>query len=180
MKLCRREVEKAIGPMLKYGYALCRDSDLACDLVQDSVVKALSAKNLPTRDESYRPWLFSILRNVFMDHLRSKKRLHEFAQLTHADDLENLSGQNIEESLINRMTVQAGLDRLSGQHRELLVLIDVSGFSYIEAAKLLDVPMGTVMSRLARARQRLRHEISTENLYSLETAQMSPRRNRAR
>jgi len=180
MKLCRREVEKTIGPMLKYGYALCRDSDLACDLVQDSVVKALSAQNLPTRDESYRPWLFSILRNVFMDHLRRKKRLHEFTQLTHAEDLENMTGRNMEESLINRMTVQAGLDRLSGQHREVLVLIDVSGFSYIEAAKLMDVPVGTVMSRLARARQRLRQEISTENMYSLDAVRTTTKRKQAR
>ena len=47
-----------MGAMLKYAYALSRDSDLACDLVQDSVVKALSARDLPARDDSYRPWLF--------------------------------------------------------------------------------------------------------------------------
>jgi len=171
MKICRREIETAMAPMLKYAYALCRDSDLACDLVQDSVVKALSARNLPKRGESYRPWLFSILRNVFFDDLRRKKRLFEYKEDVAEDPLEIRPETRVDESLINRITVRSGLGRLSGPHREILVLIDVAGFSYGETAALLSIPIGTVMSRLNRARQNLRREISSDNLHTLEGLQ---------
>lgn len=173
MQICRGEVEKAVGPMLKYAYALSRDSDLACDLVQDSVVKALSARNLPSAGHPYRPWLFSILRNVFLDHLRRKKRLSDYTQMLSQEELAATPEPRMEESLINRLTVRRGLDRLSMPHREILVLIDVAGFSYGEAADLLKVPVGTVMSRLSRARQSLRQEISSENLHTLDEVRVA-------
>lgn len=169
MKVCRREIEKSMGVMLKYAYALSRDSDLACDLVQDSIVKALSARDLPKRHESYQPWLFSILRNVFFDQLRRRRRQNDYVRDTVEQDLRDSPEQRIEESLINRITVRAGLDRLSDAHREILVLVDIAGFSYGEVANLLGVPRGTVMSRLSRARHSLRQEISTENLHMLES-----------
>ncbi len=165
--------------MLKYAFALCRDSDLSCDLVQDSIVKALSARNLPDRGESYRPWLFSILRNVFFDHLRRRRRLSEYLADAGADDLDTCADIPVEQSLINRLTVRTGMARLSGQHREILVLIDVAGFTYDEAAELLDIPSGTVMSRLSRARQRLRQEISSDNLHTLDGMQMAQERKAA-
>ncbi len=168
MRICRREVEKAMPPMLKYAYALCRDPDLACDLVQDSMVKALSAANLPQHGQSYKPWLFSILRNVFFDYLRRKKRLSELKEYVSHEELAAQLMPLLEESLINRITVRTGLGRLAGAQREILVLIDIAGFSYGEAAALLQIPPGTVMSRLSRARQSLRQEIASDNLHSLE------------
>ena len=165
-----------MGAMLKYAFALSRDSDIACDLVQDSIVKALSARDLPARNASYRPWLFSILRNVFFDHLRRNRRLSDYQRELAEEDLRDAPEVRVEESLINRITVRAGLDRLSAAHREILVLVDIAGFSYGEAASLLAVPQGTVMSRLSRARSRLRAEISTENLHMLDSIARGERR----
>jgi RNA polymerase sigma-70 factor (ECF subfamily) len=179
MKICRREIEKTVGPMLKYSFALCRDSDLACDLVQDSIVKALSARNLPERDESCKSWLFSILRNVFFDHLRRTRRWAQYHDDAPPDEIDCGTVIPVEQSLINRLTVRSGLARLSGQHREILVLIDVAGFSYGEAAELLGIPPGTVMSRLSRARQRLRQEISSDNLHTLDGMQIIQERKAA-
>ena len=179
MKLCRREVEKAMRPLLKYAYALCRDSDLACDLVQDSVVKALSTEARPDEDKPYLPWLFSILRNVFFDHLRKNRRLNEFEHLAYDGEIDALASPKLDESLINRMTVRCALERVSPAHRELLVLIDVIGFSYKEAAELLGIPEGTIMSRLSRARAQLRNEISVENLHSLDQMRVSKGRKKA-
>lgn len=152
-----------MGAMLKYAYALSGDSDLACDLVQDSVVKALSARALPTQHDSYRPWLFQILRNVFFDHLRRKKRLTAYQTEIAQGDIQTGPEHRAQESLVDRMTVRAGLGRLTGPHREILVLVDIAGFSYDEVAAILDVPRGTVMSRLSRARHCLRQEITAEN-----------------
>lgn len=130
---------------------------------------------MPTRSAGhpYRPWLFSILRNVFLDHLRRKKRLSDYTQMLSQEELAATPEPRMEESLINRLTVRRGLDRLSMPHREILVLIDVAGFSYGEAADLLEVPVGTVMSRLSRARQSLRQEISSENLHTLDEVRVA-------
>jgi len=148
--------------MLKYAYALSRDSDLACDLVQDSVVKALSARALPAQHESYRPWLFQILRNVFFDHLRRKKRLTAYTSEMAHDDAQTVPEYRTQDVMVDGMTVRAGLDRLSGPHREILLLVDVAGFSYDEVAAILEVRRGTVMSRLSRARHSLRQEVTIE------------------
>ena len=163
MAICRREVEKAMGPLLKYAYSLCRDSDLACDLVQESVVKALSASVRPKKQQSYLSWLFSILRNVFFDHLRHVRRLQEVEQPACDGEIDLMGNpKRVDECLYKRMSVHSGFNRLSSCHQDLLVLIDVMGFTYQETSEIMGVPVGTVMSRLSRARRQLRRELSTQ------------------
>lgn len=161
MIVCRQEVEKAMGSMLKYAYVLCHDSDLACDLVQESVVKALSASQRPASEASYPSWLISILRNVFFDYLRRTNRACEVLQPADSTDIETVpTSGRADDDLLDRMAVRAGLNRISPAHRHLLVLVDVVGFSYRETAEILGVPVGTVMSRLSRARQQLRQQMA--------------------
>jgi len=172
MAVCRREIEKALKPMLKYAYVLTNDSDRSCDLVQDCVVKALSTSCLPERFESYRPWLFSILRNCHIDELRKNRRRLQAMEETEGETGIYTLPVHMEETLINRLTVRGAIQRLPGPYREILALVDVAGFSYCEVADLLDIPAGTVMSRLSRARANLAREIDPGNVHAL------PRRNR--
>ncbi len=176
MAICRREIERALTPLLKYAHALCRNGDLARELVQDTVVKALSTDNRPDNAEAFRPWLFAILRNAHIDHLRRHRRHAD--QHQDVDDIDALPaapGPNVQDTVINRLSVQAALMRLPEPHRDILALVDLAGFSYVEASMTLGIPKGTVMSRLSRARRAMLIEISGGNVHSLETARNSKR-----
>lgn len=146
-----------------YGYALhlAAKPDDARDLVQTCAMKALCAKSVPCDAAAYRTWLFRILRNTWIDECRRRAR-----QPVSWDALERDGGtagndtwhpdvSSVEKRLFNRLAVREGLARIAPDHREVLLLVDLAGFSYKEAAELLEVPIGTVMSRVSRARQRL-------------------------
>lgn len=149
-----------------YGYArsLSGDGPDAHDLVQETALKALRAATVPRDEPAYRAWLFVILRNAWQDQLRRRKRRMEVEEP--GDNFERIGGAtwSHDHSLISTLTVRLSLDQLEAQHREILGLIDVSGFSYAEAAEILDIPLGTVMSRIARARARLLRQIEAGNV----------------
>lgn len=154
-----------MGRLFGYALSLSSDRDLALELVQDCMVKALAARETPAPEAAYRAWLFRILRNAAIDRLRNGATA--VLNLDEEPDLADPVSVRIEESLINRLTVRSGMARLSGAHRDIIALIDIAGFSYAEAAGLLDVPLGTVMSRLSRARHALLEAISDHNVHSL-------------
>jgi len=143
------------------------------------VVKALSADNKPANVASYKAWLFAILRNTFFDRIRQQKRHLAYLDEAAADELQGLRPSSVEDSLINRITVRSGMEQLSDPHREIISLIDLAGFSYAEAAELLAMPVGTVMSRLNRARQSLLEKISASDVHVLDTS-LQARRKSAR
>jgi RNA polymerase sigma-70 factor (ECF subfamily) len=156
---CR--VEEHLDRLYAYALHLAGAPDDARDLVQASALKALGAKNVPDDALAYRTWLFRILRNTWIDECRRRAR-----QPTSWDALEQdgtASGNDawhpdvssIEKRLFNRLAVREGLARIAPDHREVLVLVDMAGFTYKEVAELLEVPIGTVMSRVSRARKRL-------------------------
>lgn len=158
-------LEAYLGRLFGYAFSLTNDRDLALELIQDCMVKALAARAAPADEAAYRAWLFRILRNAAID------RWHNGAPATLSledePDIADPASLRVEESLINRLTVRAGLSCLSGAHREIIALVDMAGFSYAEAAALLEVPVGTVMSRVSRARRALLAAISEHNVYSL-------------
>lgn len=139
-----------------YGYALAltRDSELAADLLQDSVVRAMSSRRIPNDERAFRTWLFTILRNRWIDQVRAGQRRSE----VHAD-LEHADGEGpvtvSEDSVVNRILVRQAFFKLSKDHRDVLAVVDIGGFSYEEASAILNVPRGTVMSRVSRARAAL-------------------------
>lgn len=146
-----------------YGYALhlSGNADDARDLVQTCALKALAAHSVPDDASAQRTWLFRILRNAWIDECR-RRRLHPAACAGLSGDAESQGNEvappdvfNLERRLFNRLAVNEALARISADHREILLLIDLAGFSYQETAKLLEIPVGTVMSRLSRARQRI-------------------------
>lgn len=158
-------LEPYLGRLFGYALSLSNDRDLALELMQDCMVKALAARQAPGDEAAYRAWLFRILRNAAIDRIRNGAPAP--LSLDEGPDVADPASLRVEESLINQLTVRAGMTCLSGAHREIIALVDIAGFSYAEAAALLQVPVGTVMSRVSRARRALLAAISEHNVHSL-------------
>ncbi len=103
------------------------------------------------------------MRNLFIDSLRRRSRAPETLADSDPKDGAN-EAWHCERALISGITVRMGLRRLSPGHRDIIALVDIAGLSYAETATLLGVPLGTVMSRLSRARRMLLAHISAENV----------------
>lgn len=146
-------LEQHIPALRRYAYALLRDSDAADDLVQDCLERAISRWYLRRADGELRAWLFTILRNLYISAYRRRKRRGVGAAI---DEALSLGVPPEQESGLEARDALAALDQLPEEQKSLLLLIGVEDVSYAEAAKILGVPMGTVMSRLSRARERLR------------------------
>lgn len=158
-----------MGRLSNYARCLTGNRDTARDLVQSCAVKVLSAKNIPIDEPAYRAWLFKILRNIFLDSLRKKATEQNILRdLTNNSVLEGNNEEElcvyIEQRNIDILSVREGLEKLKASQREMLVLIDMAGFSYREVAEMLQVPIGTVMSRLSRSRKALLREINGVNV----------------
>ncbi len=141
-----------------YGYAfsLTRQRERACDLVQSCIVRVLSAKRVPEDEPAYRAWLFRILRNLYRDELRKERTgpvSLEQQVLDGRDEFLEPLAMTHDDHLFDELVIDEVLDTLSREHCEILILIDMLGYSYREAAELLNVPVGTVMSRISRARR---------------------------
>ncbi len=150
-----------------FGYAcvLCQDTPSAEDLYQETLLRAMSARSAPADQTAYGVWVFRIMRNLWIDGLRAKGRLPEFDDVTEIDDIAEGSGDDL---VVNALAVRQAFQTLSKAHRDILALVDICGFSYAEAAELLQVPPGTIMSRVSRARNALTHKMREEvNIISL-------------
>jgi RNA polymerase sigma-70 factor, ECF subfamily len=147
-----------------YGYAmvLTRNHAEAQDLVQEAYVRAMPAMNRLRSDSNVKGWFFKILRNAWLNHLRKRRTAPEIAW----SDVEDGSVTDIAEpskdsyyafvSKMEREQVQAAIQALAPTFREIILLREFEELSYAEIAGLLHCPVGTVMSRLARARSKLR------------------------
>lgn len=146
-------LEPVIPALRRYARALVGDADAADDLVQDCLERALSRWWLRRAGEDPKPWLFAILRNLHIDDLRRRRRRGVSIEL---DDGNAPSTPGDQENGLGVRDALAALDLLPEDQKSLLLLVGVEDLSYEEAAKVLGVPVGTVMSRLARGRRRLR------------------------
>lgn len=145
-----------------FGYACALSPDIASaeDLYQDAVLRAMSARKVPEDPAAFRVWLFRLLRNLWIDRLRASGRLPD---LTQEDMLDAASEQTPEDTVVNRLAVRQAFMTLSKPHRDVLALVDIAGFSYAEAAEILDTPNGTIMSRISRARNILAQRLSEDD-----------------
>lgn len=146
-------LEPQIPGLRRYAWALLRDDEAADDLVQDTLERAISRWH-QRRDGDLRAWLFAIQRNLFINALRQRKvrgtRVGEEA-------LNDVQAPDMSpEGHAGLRDVLRGLDALPEEQRSILLLVGVEDLSYEQAAQVLDIPLGTVMSRLSRARARLR------------------------
>lgn len=144
---------------------LAGDADAARDLLQQCALQSLASANPPRSEQAVRPWLFRILRNLWIDQHRRDLVRREEAQPALAEQ----ERWHYDDRLIAELTVQKGLARIDPMHREIIRLVDLFGFRYAEVADILDIPLGTVMSRLSRARLALLDAIGG-NVRSLESA----------
>ena len=151
------EIEAQIPALRRYAYALTRDTETADDLVQDCLERALSRWRLHRTGGDLRAWLFAILRNLFIDRYRAARRRGETAELNESA----AALPPMQDAMLGVGDILAALDRLPEEQRSLLLLVGVEDLSYDEAAKVLGVPIGTIMSRLSRARERLRKVLET-------------------
>ena len=144
-------------------YRLLGDSELAADATQDAFIKAY--KGLSSfKGGAFKPWLLRIVTNTCYDYLRAAKRKptnsldDELAKGGHNPRFRDRSegpGRYVERKELNQI-IQWSINQLNENHRAVIVLIDVQGLSYEEAAAVLGVSLGTIKSRLSRARTRLR------------------------
>src|SRR3954468_23315674 len=148
-------LEEQIPALRRYAFALVRDPDAADDLVQDCLERALSRWYLRRAEGDLRAWLFTILRNLYINAYRARQRRGVGATLdeTHSSIAPIAPEQ---EAGLQARDVLAAIDQLPEEQKSLLLLIGVEDLSYEQAARVLAIPIGTVMSRLSRARQRLR------------------------
>ena len=151
-------LEPLIPALRRYAYALVRDHDAADDLVQDTLERALSRWTLRRSDGDLRAWLFTIQRNLHISSLRQDRRRGPHVEL---DESTTPSTAAPQESGVEVQDMLAALDQLPEEQKSLLLLVGVEDFSYDDAARIMGVPTGTVMSRLSRGRQRLRALLET-------------------
>jgi RNA polymerase sigma-70 factor, ECF subfamily len=145
-------IASEIPRLRRYARALSGSETEADDLVQETLTRALSHLDHWREGDSPRKWLFSILHNHFIDQVRRTARRPHHVSI----DAGDVTPVDIGEDPGTRRDLDQGLQALSVDQRQILLLVGLEGMSYAEAAQLLDVPIGTVMSRLARARERLR------------------------
>ena len=147
------EIESCIPALRRYAHALLRNRDEAEDLVQDCLERALARRNHWRGDGPVRAWLFRILLNRFRDDRRSAATRAHLVLLDDTADLKQSGGQ---EAHLDLREVHAAIGRLPHDQRAALLLVALEGMSLAEAARVLEIPEGTLASRLARARLALR------------------------
>jgi RNA polymerase sigma-70 factor (ECF subfamily) len=153
-----------------YGVAMriCRNPDMAKDLVQETLLRAMVAWASFQPGSNLRAWLFRILTNAFINGYRKRRRHQRFATERPGDALNALYGRDqdrtddLEEVVLEGELcdeVKSALDRLGPEYRDVVERADLRGEKYKDIADALDLPIGTVMSRLFRARRALEVEL---------------------
>ena len=147
-----RLFEDQIPRLRRYARALTGDRNAADDLEQDTLERALSRFHLWRQGSDLRAWLFTIMHNIYVNQTRSRVRHpHEALDESAAEELHAR-----EPDWAELRDIDDALARLPNEQRAVLLLVGLEQFTYEEAARVLDIPLGTVMSRLSRGRERLR------------------------
>jgi RNA polymerase sigma-70 factor (ECF subfamily) len=148
------QIEEHIPRLRRYARALTGDSARADDLVQDTLERAWGKFHLWRRGSDLRAWLFSIMHNVYVNGVRKSSVAPMLLPLE--DDALEVPVRAAQEDGLQVRDVHAALGCLPQEQRVVLLLVGLEEMRYEEVAKVLDVPLGTVMSRLSRGRERLR------------------------
>lgn len=150
-------IEACIPALRRYAMALVRDRQEVDDLVHDSLLRALDRLHTRQQDAEMRPWLFAIMHNVYVSRLRRKRVRGQIEPLdTVAEPV--LAVSAAQEDQIAAQDIMRAVERLPEGLRSVLLLVTVEDLSYAEVSQVLNIPIGTVMSRLSRARERLRQQ----------------------
>jgi len=159
----RPDLIEHLPRLRRYARALTGDVNRADDLVQDTLERALNKLDLWQPGSDLRAWLFTLMHNLFVNQIRIK-RPQETVMEAALD--EPVSGGQME--ALTARDIHAALAQLPEEQREVLLLVGLEQFGYAEAAQVLGVPTGTVMSRLSRARERMRQMLAGEPAIKLK------------
>ena len=160
----KRDIAALREDLKAFALALARREDLAEDLVQETLARALAAPRLPSDRPALRAWGIKTLRNLHIDQLRKVAVRREYEE-----EAARFVGATAAPGIgaIDRMLVRQAFEQISSNHREVLCMVDILGMRYAEVAKILDIPAGTVMSRVSRARASLLQELERAKVVTL-------------
>lgn len=150
-----------LEPLWRFAYRLSQSQETARELTQSTCLRALEYQSTYVGG-NLKSWLFKIMHNLWRDEIRHNVRAGLKLVSSETQETEPRSADNPEHQLLLR-EVQQMINLLPEAQRTVLLLTAVEGFSYRETAELLDVPLGTVMSRLARAREKIGQSVQQEN-----------------
>jgi RNA polymerase sigma-70 factor (ECF subfamily) len=145
-------ITQQIPRLRRYARALTGERSAADDLVQDTLERALSRFHLWRQGSDLRAWLFTIMHNLYVNQVRARVRQQHDA----LDEAAAESARSQEPDWAELRDIDQALARLPDEQRAVVLLVGLEQFTYEEAARVLDIPLGTVMSRLSRGRERLR------------------------
>lgn len=147
-----KRIEGSRSKLYRMAVAWSHDPMLADDLVQETLMLALQRVHQLKNDEAFNGWIYTILNNVWLGHLRKARPTEDIDQLVVAD---NASPEH--ETLLQQvdLMVRSAMSGLPNAQRQVVSLIDLDGLSYSEVSDILQIPIGTVMSRVNRARTAL-------------------------
>lgn len=143
----------------RFAYSLTGKADQRDDLVQETCARALAHRDQWQAGTRLDSWMFRIAQNLWFDRKRAEKFRGESVDIESVENLVGSDGRSVMESRLALAEVLRGLDQLSPEYRVLIALVCVDGLTYQQAADVLGLPVGTVMSRLARARLALHDAI---------------------
>jgi RNA polymerase sigma-70 factor (ECF subfamily) len=152
--------------LLAYAASLSRGASEAEDLAHDAVVRALQSGSAPKLIADLRPWMFRVIKNLFIDRKRKERVQREFSLgESRLSDIGSAGSGDPVETLM----VRQAYAKLAPRDREILCLVDILGLTYAEAATVIDVPLGTVMSRVSRARRAMIERMGETNIRPMKT-----------
>lgn len=157
------DIVACIPSLRRYARGLTADRERADDLVQDTLERAWGRFSLWQRRGEVRAWMFGIMHNLFIDRVRSQRSRSEQDA---GDELPEIPDRATQSDRLEVRDLDRILQRLPPEQREVLLLVGVEEMSYQEVARVVGVPLGTVMSRLSRARERLRAEMEGREVVS--------------
>ena len=168
----KQQLEQRRLRLYRVAYSWCHDAALAEDLVQDTLTKAMQKCSQLRDPKAGDAWLFSILTNCYRDHFRRSKPTEPIENIELVEEL-TPELESSRQEVVDQ--VRLAIRQLPAGQRQVLTLVDLEGFSYVEVANILDIPIGTVMSRLCRARRALRKQILQGGFVEQPVSDSEPR-----
>ncbi len=154
-----QDLVAALPKLRRFALSLCRNGDVADDLVQTTVERAVAGRARYDPATRIEAWLFRILRNAWIDQTRRAATRGTEIDVADAPEAAIVDGPRVTESALMLQRTEAAMATLPAGQREVMVLVCFEEMSYAEAAEILGIPKGTVMSRLARGRAALAQKL---------------------
>jgi RNA polymerase sigma-70 factor (ECF subfamily) len=166
----RRSIAALLPRLRRFGIALAGSQEQGDDIVQAAIERVLTKANQWQAGTSLESWTFKIMQNIWRDELRRRRTDERKQVLNSAGNDETVDGPNVAETMLMLTKTRECFARLPDEQRLALALVVLDGRSYKEAADQLEIPIGTLMSRLSRGRDALRRMIEDDKNIALQKA----------